>query len=99
MIFIGAMGCNDTSSPAGAGAQSKHQSALEKLSPEDRALAERQQKCPVTGEPLGSMGTPVKIMVKEKPVFICCNSCQKKVEDNPDEILQKVEEMNARQPK
>ena len=33
------------------------------LSAEDRALAEKQGTCPVTGQPLGSMGKPVKVGV------------------------------------
>ena len=31
--------------------------------PEDRALAERQKLCPVTNKPLGSMGTPARVVV------------------------------------
>ena len=92
---LAAAGCTDTSTPTGDAGRSKIQSALDKLSPEDRAIAEKQQKCPVTGEPLGSMGTPIKVMVKDKPVFICCKACQKKVEDNPDEMLKKVEELKS----
>lgn len=41
----------------------------------DRDLAIRQGVCPVTDEPLGSMGKPPKKMVDGKPVFICCEGC------------------------
>ncbi len=34
---------------------------LANLSAEDRALAMKQKDCPVSGEPLGSMGEPIKI--------------------------------------
>ena len=88
-------GCTDNPPPTGASGSSKIQSALENLSPEDRALAEKQQKCPVTDKPLGSMGTPIKVMVKDKPVFICCKSCQKTVEDKPDEMLEKVDALKS----
>lgn len=64
--------------------------ALAKLSPEDRALAEKQKVCPVSGEPLGAMGTPKKIEVKGQAVFICCEGCEEKLKANPDEYLAKL---------
>lgn len=95
-IFVVAVfGCNDTSTSSSAGSQSKNQAALEKLAPEDRAVAEKQQRCPVTNEPLGSMGVPIKVMVKDQPVFVCCASCKAKVEAKPDEMLKKVEELKS----
>jgi hypothetical protein len=69
--------------------------ALAKLSPADRALAKAQRICPVTDEPLGVMGTPVKVMVKGKPVFVCCQGCDEEALDKPDETLRKVEEFKA----
>lgn len=50
--------------------------ALDGLDPADRALAERQKTCPVTGKPLGSMGTPVRIVVDGRVVFLCCEGCE-----------------------
>lgn len=64
--------------------------ALAKLSPEDRALAEKQKVCPVSGEPLGAMGTPKKVEVKGQAVFICCEGCEEKLKANPDEYLAKL---------
>jgi hypothetical protein len=64
--------------------------ALATLSPEDRALAEKQRTCPVTGEVLGSMGAPVKLDVKGQPVFICCEGCRDKLLASPDEYLAKL---------
>jgi hypothetical protein len=69
---------------------------LAKLSPEDRKIAEAQQKCPIAGEPLGSMGVPVKLMVKGQPVFICCAGCKKAVDKNPDAALAKVEKLKKK---
>jgi multidrug efflux pump subunit AcrA (membrane-fusion protein) len=66
--------------------------ALSKLSPADRALAEAQKICPVTDEPLGVMGTPVKVMVKGRPVFVCCKGCDAEAVDRADEVLRKVDE-------
>jgi hypothetical protein len=69
--------------------------ALAGLGPEDRRLAEAQRQCPVSGEPLGSMGTPVKVMVKDQPVFLCCKNCVKKALAAPDRTLAKVRERKA----
>src|SRR5262245_11078447 len=54
--------------------------SLAELTPEDRKLAEEQKYCAVADTSrLGSMGAPVKIMVKEQPVFLCCGGCKKSV--------------------
>ena len=64
--------------------------ALAELSPADRKLAMAQKVCPVSGQPLGSMGTPIKMTVKGQEVFICCRACRKPLEKNPDKYLAKM---------
>jgi hypothetical protein len=81
-----------TSAGARAGAQERIRKALAALPPADRALAEAQRICPVTDQPLGSMGTPVKVTIKGQPVFVCCPECDKEALEKPDEMLRKVEE-------
>jgi RND family efflux transporter MFP subunit len=61
--------------------------AFAKLSPADRALAEKQQICPVAEQPLGSMGTPPKVDVNGTPVFICCEGCRGSLLKDPDKYL------------
>lgn len=63
---------------------------IKKLSPEDQKLALKQKSCPVTGEPLGSMGTPIKVIVAGQPVFLCCAGCEMEAQQNADETLKKV---------
>ena len=63
---------------------------LASLSTEDRALAEKQKICPVSGEPLGGMGTPKKLHVAGQDVFICCAGCEKEVTSEPEKYLAKV---------
>lgn len=71
--------------------------ALAKLSPEDRQLAEKQGFCVVMNDSrLGSMGTPIKITVKDRQVFVCCKGCVKKALKNPDQTLAKAEELKAK---
>ncbi len=61
--------------------------ALSKLSTEDRAIAEAQHICPVTMMPLGSMGTPPKVDVDGREVFICCKGCTDKLLKEPEQYL------------
>jgi Cu(I)/Ag(I) efflux system membrane fusion protein len=61
-----------------------------KLSEPDRALATRQQNCPITGQALGSMGVPPKITLQGQDVFLCCKSCEKTAQKDADKVIQKV---------
>jgi YHS domain-containing protein len=64
--------------------------SLAQLSPEDRAAAERQKVCPVTGQLLGSMDKPVKMTVKGQAVFLCCPACEDDFNKDPDKYLAKL---------
>ena len=51
--------------------------ALSALPTEDQKLAKAQRFCPImTYDRLGSMGTPVKVTIGGKPVFLCCKACK-----------------------
>ncbi len=77
----------------------KLQAALKKLTPQDRALAEKQRFCPILENSLlGSMGVPVKVMVDGKPVFVCCPACEKPATSKPQETLKKLEQMKPARP-
>lgn len=66
--------------------------ALAKLSDEDRAAAEKQKICPVGKSPLGGMGVPVKVTLKDgRTAFICCGGCEKPLRDDPDKWLANLE--------
>ncbi len=64
--------------------------AMAKLPPEDRALAEQQRNCPVTGMPLGSMGVPIKVDVNGTSVFICCAGCRASLREEAGKYLAKL---------
>ena len=79
------------------------EASMAALSAEDRKLAESQKFCPVGvefdegGKPvrglLGTIGKPVKLMVKDQPVFIMCPSCTEEFKGNTDkymEVLAKI---------
>ena len=70
---------------------------LAKLSPADRALAERQKFCVVADDSrLGSMGPPVKIMVEGEPVLLCCEGCEQAAKDDPKATLAKLKELRTK---
>ena len=68
----------------------EQQEALSKLSSDDLKLALQQKICPVTDKPLGSMGTPIKVTVKDQAVFVCCDGCVDSVKNEPDKYLAKL---------
>lgn len=65
--------------------------AFGELSPEDAQLVSKQGVCPVADMELGSMGTPVKVMVEGRPVFICCEGCRKRLLAEPAKYLAKLD--------
>lgn len=74
----------------------EQKAAFAKLSDEDRPLAEAQGYCAVAGKPLGSMGPPIKLIIKDQAVFLCCKGCENKAKSNPDKTLAKVGELKAK---
>lgn len=107
LATFGLIGCTGRSNgipPANSKSQVRQDSdttieqkaAIAKLSAEDQPLAEAQGYCAVTSEPLGSMGPPIKLVLNEKAVFVCCKGCEKKAKANPDKTLAKVAELKAK---
>jgi Cu(I)/Ag(I) efflux system membrane fusion protein len=71
---------------------------IAKLAVGDREQALAQRLCPVSGEPLGSMGVPIKVVLKGHPTFLCCKGCENQAKSNPDRFLNKLTEL-MRSPK
>lgn len=66
--------------------------AMGKIS--DRALSDTvlmslQETCPVSGKKLGSMGTPPKVVVEGKLLFVCCGGCSAKIRSSPAQYIAK----------
>ena len=88
----------NTDGAPGKGAEAEALANVKKLSPEDRKLAEEQRFCAVeTGNPLGSMGVPVKVIVKGQPVFLCCDGCETKAKAHADRTLARVQQLKEKQ--
>jgi hypothetical protein len=67
------------------------------LAADDRELAEAQGFCPIMVKSrLGAMGTPIKVMVNDQPIFVCCAGCSKKAVANPEKTLVVVAELKAK---
>ena len=68
----------------------EYEEELSQLSAADRVLAEKQKLCPVSGQPLGSMGKPYKVTVNGQDVFLCCQGCEGKIKGSPEKYLAKL---------
>jgi len=74
--------------PAGKGATPP--GGFTGLSAGDRSLTVAQGTCPVTGKPLGSMGTPVRVVAQGRPAWLCCEGCRSAIETDPGKYLAKL---------
>ncbi len=89
-LWVCVHGCQyDASSPAKS-TESRQQSAA------DKKLIDAQGYCPISKEKLGSMGDPVKIMIQDQPVFLCCEHCKKDALAHPEKTLAALEEMKRK---
>ena len=78
-------------------AQAEIDASLSKLGPEDRKLAEAQGYCPImTDNRLGVMGPPIKVMIGNQPVFLCCKGCRTRASADPNRTLATVDKLKAR---
>lgn len=68
---------------AGSAATKVDPESWKELSPEDRKLALAQRTCPISNDLLGEMGTPVKVLVNGKAIFLCCEGCKPRFAKTP----------------
>jgi membrane fusion protein, copper/silver efflux system len=85
--YFGASRRPETEPAPVAGEDSAIEQALARLSPADRKRAEQQKTCPVTGGRLGSMGTPIRIQVGDKVIFVCCKACEPMIRKSPEKYV------------
>ncbi len=53
----------------------------------DRKVALAQRTCPVTGDLLGADGKPIKVQLRGRTVFVCCEGCRDDLKANPQKYL------------
>lgn len=75
---------------AAATLSEKELAEVNKLDEADRKVALEQKLCPMTGAHLGKMGKPVKVVLNDKPVFLCCDSCEDDAKAKPEETLARL---------
>jgi YHS domain-containing protein len=46
--------------------------------------------CPVSGEKLGEMGKPLVFTYKEQEVKLCCKSCKKDFDKDPEKYIKLI---------
>jgi hypothetical protein len=98
-LFVIASGCGQQQAenkPPEKSKAEKIKEARAQLSADDQKLVEAQEFCPVHKDNrLGSMGKPVKVMLNDKPVFLCCAGCEEKAKENADKTLETVGELKS----
>ena len=77
---------------SGQSGMEEMEAGLSNLSPEDRAAAEKQHICPVSGKMLGTMGTPRQVKIDDRRIWLCCPGCEGQLRDDPEKYLAKLEE-------
>lgn len=61
----------------------------------DRLAALAQKICPVGDAPLGSMGTPIKVTIEGRDVYLCCDHCREDLEADPQKYFAKLDGASA----
>ncbi len=56
---------------------------------QDAAL--HQAVCPVSGDHLGTMGTPFKVTALGRTFYLCCDGCEKSVKKDPKGVLAELD--------
>lgn len=64
--------------------------AIAEVTEADGPAIARQRICPVMDTALGEHGDAVKLMVGGEPLFLCCEDCVKKVQQNPEFYLRRA---------
>ncbi|TWU42578.1 eL24 family ribosomal protein [Novipirellula artificiosorum] len=90
-LYVCCAGCVDAikSDPSSYAAGRPHITVTTATQADATAIT-AQKTCPVMDEPLGGMGTPIKVMVGNKPIYLCCKGCIKKVQAEPAKYLAMV---------
>jgi hypothetical protein len=66
--------------------------AIKELPADEQEAAIKQVSCPVSGEPLGSMGKPLKVSAEGRSFYLCCKGCEKEVKADPKSVLAKLDQ-------
>ena len=85
-----------TQQPVAQTLEDKIKTNLDKLSERERREVETQRYCPyMPTVRLGAKGPPIKILVDDKPVYVCCKGCEKAALKDTAVALKKTEQIKV----
>ncbi len=58
--------------------------------PAKQLVPDKMTTCPVSGDKLGEMGKPFTMEYKGQEVKLCCKSCKKKFDADPEKYLKLI---------
>jgi YHS domain-containing protein len=64
--------------------------SVETATAADEAAIRAQSVCPVSGQRLGGMGTPLRVTINGQTLYVCCKGCVARVEKDPAKYFAKV---------
>lgn len=88
--FLALGGCGDGHDHAG------HDHPAPAAAPADDAAPYPLKTCLVSGEELGKMGTPHRIVHEGQEILFCCSGCEKDFRKEPAKYMEKVKEAAKR---
>jgi len=69
----------------------KQLAGIKELPEPEQAAAIKQAVCPVSDEPLGSMGKPIKVTAENRTFYLCCDGCEDLVKSDPKKVVAKLD--------
>jgi hypothetical protein len=69
----------------------KELAKVKTLPADEQDAALKQQVCPVSGENLGSMGTPYKVSALNRTFYLCCKGCEDELKADPKAVIAKLD--------
>jgi len=90
--FEGPKGEGDQAAARTSGFTAEQLAAIKELPESEQHTAMKQLSCPVSGEPLGSMGKPWKVSALGRSFYLCCKGCEKDVKADPKGVLAKLDQ-------
>ncbi|HKI18362.1 MAG TPA: hypothetical protein VKA15_10800 [Isosphaeraceae bacterium] len=82
----------DQAAAGTSGFTTEQLAAIKELPASEQQAAIKQMFCPVSGEPLGSMGKPRKVSALGRSFYLCCKGCEKDVTADPKSVLAKLDQ-------
>ena len=84
-------GPKGATAPAASAPSEENLAAIKKLPADEQKLAIAQGVCPVSGEPLGEMGVPLKVTAEGRTFYLCCKSCEADLKADPKAAIAKLD--------